>query len=215
MNRDGRLSTELRWTASLGPGIPIRTGESAMPGVKTASKPPGKLTRQLLFSEALGHQTAPPVEEQPPPSHTSMADAEQGATMDRILQEISAVNHKLEGMDSAITSLTAEAKSMRSDIASFQMQVSGLDQRVTTMETQITSWADRDQELLHLHSKLIDLKDRSRRNNVHLEGAEIHSYLRETLPKLTDITFDPTLEFQRVHRLGPKRRDYINRPVQL
>ncbi|KAJ1116966.1 hypothetical protein NDU88_005167 [Pleurodeles waltl] len=42
--------------------------------------------------------------------------------------------------------------------------------------------------------------------------ADIHSYLRETLPKLTGITFGPPLEFQRVHRLGHKRWDDTNRP---
>ncbi|KAJ1163147.1 hypothetical protein NDU88_003610 [Pleurodeles waltl] len=105
--------------------------------------------------------------------------------MDRILQEISAVCRKLESMDSAMNSLTAETKSMRLDIAGFQTQVSGLDQRVTTVESQVASWVDRDQELLHLHSKLIDLEDRSHRNNIRLlgfpenvEGVDIYSYLR-------------------------------------
>ncbi|KAJ1188925.1 hypothetical protein NDU88_005681 [Pleurodeles waltl] len=87
------------------------------------------------------------------------------------------------------------------------------------VETRITSWVDRDQELLYFRSKLIDLEDRSHTDNVHflgflenIEGADIHSYLRATLPKLTDITFDPPLEFQRVHRLGPKRQDDANHP---
>ncbi|KAJ1108960.1 hypothetical protein NDU88_006330 [Pleurodeles waltl] len=40
-----------------------------------------------------------------------------------------------------------------------------------------------------------------------MKGADIPSYLRDMLPKLTDITFDPPLEFQRAHRLGPKRHD--------
>ncbi|KAJ1143387.1 hypothetical protein NDU88_009696 [Pleurodeles waltl] len=104
--------------------------------------------------------------------------------MDRILQEILAVSRKLESMDSAMTSLTAETKSMRLDIAGFQTQVSGLHQRVTTVESQVASWVDRDQELLHLRSKLMDLEDRSRRNNIRLlgypeniEGADIYSYL--------------------------------------
>ncbi|KAJ1097978.1 hypothetical protein NDU88_003094 [Pleurodeles waltl] len=148
-----------------------------------------------------------------------MADATQSATMDRILQEILAVGRKLEGMDNAMASLTAEMKSMCLDIAGFQTQVTGLDQRVTSVETQIASWVDRDQELLYLHSKLINLEDRSCRNNVcflgfpeNIEGVDIYSYLRETLPKLAGITFDPPLEFQRVHRLGPKRRDGTNRP---
>ncbi|KAJ1156366.1 hypothetical protein NDU88_009088 [Pleurodeles waltl] len=108
---------------------------------------------------------------------------------------------------------------MRLEIAGLQLQVTGLDQQVTLVETHIASWTDRDQELLYLRSKLIDLEDRSHRNNVHfhgfpenIEGTDIHSYLQETLPKLTGITFDLPLEFQRVHRLGPKWRDVANRP---
>ncbi|KAJ1134861.1 hypothetical protein NDU88_001307 [Pleurodeles waltl] len=68
-----------------------------------------------------------------------------GATMDRILQEISAVGRKLEGMDNTMASLTVETKSMRLDIAGLQSQVTGLDQRVTTVEAHIASWVDRDQ----------------------------------------------------------------------
>ncbi|KAJ1171052.1 hypothetical protein NDU88_002923 [Pleurodeles waltl] len=139
----------------------------------------------------------------------------QGATMDCILQEISAVGRKLEGMDNAMVTLTAETRSMRLDIAGFQSQMSGLYQQ----------WKPKwppgliDLELSHLRSKLMDLEDRSRRNNVRLlgfpegaEGADILSYLRDMLPKLTDITFDPPLEFQRAHRLGPKRQVGSDRP---
>ncbi|KAJ1165995.1 hypothetical protein NDU88_006408 [Pleurodeles waltl] len=107
----------------------------------------------------------------------------QGATMDCILLEVSAVGRKLEGMDSAMGSLTAETKFMRLDVAGFQLQVTGLDQRVALVETHIASLADRDQELLYLQSKLIVLEDRSLRDNVHflgfpenIEGADIHSY---------------------------------------
>ncbi|KAJ1140979.1 hypothetical protein NDU88_007316 [Pleurodeles waltl] len=108
---------------------------------------------------------------------------------------------------------------MRLDIAGFQSRVLELEQRVSTVETHITSFADRDHELLYLRSKLIYLEDRSRKDNVSffgfpetIEGVDIHSYLRKTLPKLTGLTFDPPLEFQRVHSLGPKRRDNTNRP---
>ncbi|KAJ1216188.1 hypothetical protein NDU88_003794 [Pleurodeles waltl] len=125
----------------------------------------------------------------------------------------------MEGMDSAMVALMAEKRSMRLEIAGFQSQISGLDQRVSTVETQVASWTDKDQELMHLRSKLTDLEDRSRRNNICLlgfpegiEGTDILSYLRDILPKLTDITFDPPLESERVHRLGPKRQDGKGRP---
>ncbi|KAJ1120223.1 hypothetical protein NDU88_008397 [Pleurodeles waltl] len=189
---------------------------------KTTSKVTGKPARQLLFSEALRQQKHPSVEDSLPLPRANMADETQGATMDRILQEILAVSRKLESMDNAMVALTAETRSMRLDIAGFQSQMSGLNQRVTKVETQVASWTNRDLELSHLRSKLTDLEDRSCRNNVRLlgfpdgvEGADIFSYLRDILPKLTDITFDPPLEFQRTHRLGPKRQDGNGRPAQL
>ncbi|KAJ1151091.1 hypothetical protein NDU88_003878 [Pleurodeles waltl] len=125
---------------------------------------------------------------------SDMADAPQGATIDYILQEISAVGHRLEGMDSRMISLTEETKSMRLDIAGFQSRVATLEQQVTVVETQATLTADRDQELLYLRRKVIDLEDRSRRDNVRflgfpeeIEGAGAQSFvkniLRSTSPK--------------------------------
>ncbi|KAJ1208770.1 hypothetical protein NDU88_004153 [Pleurodeles waltl] len=193
-----------------------------MPRGKVTGKSSGKPTRQLLFSEALRQQKYPPAQDPPPHPHTTtdnMAEGSQGASMDRILQGISAVGRKLEGMDSAMVALTAETRFMRLEIAGFQSQISGLDQRVTTVETQVASWTDSGQELIYLHCKLMDFEDRSRRNNIRLlglpegiEGTDLISYLRDILPKLTDITFDPPLEFERVHRLGPKRQDGKGRP---
>ncbi|KAJ1127552.1 hypothetical protein NDU88_005951 [Pleurodeles waltl] len=132
-----------------------------MPRGKTKGKALGKPARQLLFSEALRQQKHSPVVDPLTPLHTNtnMTEDTQGASTDRILQEISAVGRKLEGMDNAMVALTAETRSMRLEIAGFQSQISGLDQRVTTVEAQATSWANRDQELLHLRSWLTDLED--------------------------------------------------------
>ncbi|KAJ1211039.1 hypothetical protein NDU88_006401 [Pleurodeles waltl] len=139
--------------------------------------------------------------------------------MDHILQEISAVGRRLEGMDSMMTSLTEDTKSMRLEIAGFQSRVTTLEQRVTTVETQATLTSDRDQELLYLCSKVLDLEDRSLRDNVRflgfreeIEGADVQSFPKNTLHQLTGLTFDPPLEFQRAHRMGPKRQEGTNRP---
>ncbi|KAJ1206254.1 hypothetical protein NDU88_001663 [Pleurodeles waltl] len=101
-------------------------------------------------------------------------------------------------MDNAMASLTAETKSICLDIAGFQSQVTGLEQGVAMVETHVTTSQDRDQELLYFCSKMIDLEDRSRRDNIWflgfpetIEGTDIHSFLRETLPKLTGLTLDP------------------------
>ncbi|KAJ1218988.1 hypothetical protein NDU88_006559 [Pleurodeles waltl] len=165
-----------------------------MPGNKPSNKHLGKPARQLLFSEALRQNRAlswTPQEHltnQP----SEMADASQGATMDRILQEISAVGRRLEGMYSRMISITEETKSMRLDIAGFPSRVTTLEQRVKTVETQATLAADRDQEFLYVRSKVIDLDNSSRRDNVRflgfpeeIEGTDAQAFLKNILPQLT------------------------------
>ncbi|KAJ1119291.1 hypothetical protein NDU88_007477 [Pleurodeles waltl] len=106
-----------------------RTGEPAMPRGKATDKSLGKPARQLLFSEALRQQKHPQAEDTLLHPHITgnMAEGTQGASMDRMLQEISAVGRKLEGIDSAMVALTAETRSMRLRIADFQSQISRLD----------------------------------------------------------------------------------------
>ncbi|KAJ1150407.1 hypothetical protein NDU88_003200 [Pleurodeles waltl] len=184
-----------------------------MPGGRSSTKNSGKLVRQLLFYEALLHSKvhlSTPVGQQAARHHT-MTHSAQESTMDRILQEISAVGRRLEEMDNSMASLTGKTKFIHLDIAGFQSRVTGLEQQVTTVEAHVASSQDRDQELLYLRNKMIYLEDRSWRDNVRvlgfpetIEGADIHSFLREMLPKLTGITFDPPLEFQRAQRLGPQ-----------
>ncbi|KAJ1099891.1 hypothetical protein NDU88_004984 [Pleurodeles waltl] len=148
-----------------------------------------------------------------------MTDSEQVTTMDCILQEITVASRRLEGMDTAIISLTLETKSMHSEIAGFQTRVTVLEHRMANMESHVHKALDKDQELLFLHSKLPDLEDRSRRDNIrifrfpeHAEGTDTSSFLYSVLPKLTKIAFDPPLEFRRSHRLGPKRKDGTSKP---
>ncbi|KAJ1141947.1 hypothetical protein NDU88_008275 [Pleurodeles waltl] len=193
-----------------------------MPGGQSSHKNSGKPARQLLFSGGLLQtKGAPPtLAAQPSATHHDMADSAQESTMDRIPQEILAAGRRLEGMDSAMVSLTAETKSIRMEIASFQTRVLGLEQRVSKVEAHASSFQDRDQEILFLRSKLTDLEDRSRRDNVRfigfpesIEGEDLHRFLRDTLPRLTGITFEPPLEFQRAHRLGPRRPGTDVRPT--
>ncbi|KAJ1110002.1 hypothetical protein NDU88_007357 [Pleurodeles waltl] len=122
-------------------------------------------------------------------------------------------------MDASISSLTLETNSMRSDIAGFQSRVTGMEHRMGTLEAHVTTVQDRDQDLLYLRSKTMDLEDRSRRDNIRLfgipeneEGPDVQAFLCSILPKLTSLTFDPPLEFQRAHRVGPKRPYVASRP---
>ncbi|KAJ1116022.1 hypothetical protein NDU88_004241 [Pleurodeles waltl] len=198
-----------------------------MPSNKPNHKRVSKPAQQLLFSEALQHKrstptTTSPQTSPPPTEHTTMADKDHPTTLDWILQEITTVCRRIEGMDASITSLTLETKSMQSEIASFQSRLTGLEQRMGLVEAQATVSWDRDQDLLYLRSKLTDMEDRSRRDNIRLhgipeneEGADMQAFLSSTLPKLTSLDFDPPIEFQQAHRIGPKRSDNPSRPQPL
>ncbi|KAJ1165056.1 hypothetical protein NDU88_005486 [Pleurodeles waltl] len=192
-----------------------------MPGGRSSHKNMGKPARQLLFSEVLLQVKWAPLQmaTQPSTIHQEMANPAQEPTMDRILQEISAVGCRLEGIDNAMVSMAVETKSIRTDIASFQTRVLGLEQRVLKVEAHASSFQDRDQELLFLLSKLTDLEDRSRRDNIHfigfpenIEGEDLHRFLRDTLPRMTGTIFEPPLEFQRANGLGPQRTGTDARP---
>ncbi|KAJ1099016.1 hypothetical protein NDU88_004120 [Pleurodeles waltl] len=122
-------------------------------------------------------------------------------------------------MDASISSLTLETKSMRSDIAGFQSRVTGLENRMGNLEAHMTTVQDRNQDLLYLRSKITDLEDRSRRDIIRLfrfpeneTGSDVQAFLGSVLPKLTSLTFDQPLEFQLVHRVGPKHPDGASRP---
>ncbi|KAJ1152561.1 hypothetical protein NDU88_005336 [Pleurodeles waltl] len=179
-----------------------------MPDSNPNHKLTGKPEQQLLFSEAL-HQKRPTsmaakTRASPPPTQPAMtSDREQSTIMERILHEITAVSHRIEGMDASISSLTLETKSMRPDIAGFQSRVTDLEHRMGSLETQMATSQDRDQDLLYLKSKLTDLEDRSRRGNIRLlgipeneEGTDMQTFLSSTLSKVTSLDFDPPLEFQ-------------------
>ncbi|KAJ1208632.1 hypothetical protein NDU88_004015 [Pleurodeles waltl] len=171
-----------------------------MPVSKPNHKPTSKPARQLLFSEALHQKRSTPMATEThasPPSiqPTIISDKEQPTTMERILHEITAIGRRIEGIDASISSLTLETTSMRSDIASFQSRVTGLEHRMESLETQIATSQDRDQDLLYLKSKLTDLEDRSRRDNICLlgipeneEGTDIQAFLSSTLSKLHNWT---------------------------
>ncbi|KAJ1130440.1 hypothetical protein NDU88_008793 [Pleurodeles waltl] len=91
---------------------------------------------------------------------------------------------------------------MRSDIASFQSRVTGSEHCVGTLETNMTTIQDRDQDLSYLRSKVTDLEDRSRKDNICLfgipeneEGPDVQAFLSSVLSKLNSLSFDLPLEF--------------------
>ncbi|KAJ1138582.1 hypothetical protein NDU88_004963 [Pleurodeles waltl] len=65
--------------------------------------------------------------------------------MEHILREVMAVGRQLEGMDTMISDLTAETKSICVDIAGFQDRVEGVELRLTAVEECLNTIPDRDQ----------------------------------------------------------------------
>ncbi|KAJ1114436.1 hypothetical protein NDU88_002673 [Pleurodeles waltl] len=80
----------------------------------------------------------------------AMANSHSDTAMEHILQGISAVGRCLETMDSKITDLSADSKSIRVDIASFQATVSELDHRLHAIENQMASLPDNKPKLQYL-----------------------------------------------------------------
>ncbi|KAJ1080414.1 hypothetical protein NDU88_000621 [Pleurodeles waltl] len=108
---------------------------SALPTDKSNGKP----ACQLLFSEALAHQGPGPHQQLPhvteaPDAHTG---TQPDSTMDHILQEITAVGKRLEGMDTKISELTAESRSLCIDIPRFKARVMGHDHRLSLVEDKL------------------------------------------------------------------------------
>ncbi|KAJ1113425.1 hypothetical protein NDU88_001671 [Pleurodeles waltl] len=177
-----------------------------------AGKAAGKHTCQLLFSEAISFPRlmASPAALVVPSSTAPSAEARSDTAMERILQEITAVGCRLEAMDLKITDLSMASNSIRSGIASFKGKVTNLDHRLLDVEGQLAILLERDSELQFLCANLMDLKDRSQRDNVsflgipeHKESTDVRANLRELLPELTGLISSPILEFQRAHRISP------------
>ncbi|KAJ1210284.1 hypothetical protein NDU88_005650 [Pleurodeles waltl] len=109
--------------------------------------------------------------------------------MDRILQEITVVGRRLEGMDTKISVLAAQSRSIRSDIASFQDKVTNMDRRLFLMEDKLNSLPNRDQEWQCFRDKFTDLEDQSGRDNIHsfgipeqAEGTDVKTFLITNIP---------------------------------
>ncbi|KAJ1166375.1 hypothetical protein NDU88_006779 [Pleurodeles waltl] len=91
-------------------------------------------------------------------------------------------------MYSKITEPTAKTKSIHSVIQVFQDTVEGVEQRIGAVEDCLNSRLDRDQELILLRNKLMDLEDNFLQ---WAKGADIKAFLKSILPTLMGIIFSP------------------------
>ncbi|KAJ1138615.1 hypothetical protein NDU88_004996 [Pleurodeles waltl] len=82
-----------------------------------------------------------------PSSTDAPVDSPPDTAMERILKEISAVGRRVEAMDSKITDLSADSKSIRADIAGFQDIVTDLDHGLHTIESKVAGLPDNESEL--------------------------------------------------------------------
>ncbi|KAJ1191049.1 hypothetical protein NDU88_000366 [Pleurodeles waltl] len=176
-----------------------------MPG----AKPSGKHSLQLLFSEAIA--LPKPMASQTIPSSFAapLADPRSADATEHILQEITAVGRRLEAMDSKISDLSRASTAIRAGIAPFQVTVTDLDHRLTTVEDRLAMLPEQNTELQFPRAKIMDLEDMSRRANVrffgipeHKESSDVKAFLKDILHKLTVLAFSPPLEFQRAHRIS-------------
>ncbi|KAJ1119687.1 hypothetical protein NDU88_007872 [Pleurodeles waltl] len=115
---------------------------TALPHTMTMprDKPPGKPAYQLLFSEVLAQQwpvpvmTVPPMTDPPETVQSPKSDI----SMERIQQEIILVGRRLKSMDTKISDLVAESRSIHNDIASFQDRVTNINHVLPQWKTNST-----------------------------------------------------------------------------
>ncbi|KAJ1125952.1 hypothetical protein NDU88_004365 [Pleurodeles waltl] len=101
-------------------------------------------------------------------------------------------------------------------------QVTDLDHRHHTVESQVASLPDNEPKLQYLKHKLRDLEDWSRRDNVRffglpekIEGTDMRAFFRDFSPTITGLTFFPALEFQRAPIIGPLHKQTAERPCPI
>ncbi|KAJ1128060.1 hypothetical protein NDU88_006447 [Pleurodeles waltl] len=192
-----------------------------MPSVKPSIKPSSKPVRQPLFMEDL-LQASPMTTTKGLPV-SGQADNPAGSApdtkIDCILQETKALGRRLEGRESNISAITAETKPICMNIVGFQNCVTDLEHCISVVVDCLNTLPERDQELIFFRSKVIDLEDRGRRDNVHFfgfsertEGSVIKVFLKTILPACTGLTSEPPLGLQRAHRMGPLWKDSSSRP---
>ncbi|KAJ1185228.1 hypothetical protein NDU88_002022 [Pleurodeles waltl] len=145
--------------------------------------------------------------------------AQPDSMIERILQEIAVVGRRFKGMDTRISELNLEFWSLRTNIAGFQDRVTGLDQRLTLVDDKLNQPTATSQ---FLRDKLMDLEDRSCRDNVcffgvpeRAEGIDARAFLQDIIPTITGLSFSPLLEFQRAYRIGPLHKDARGKPRQM
>ncbi|KAJ1124273.1 hypothetical protein NDU88_002734 [Pleurodeles waltl] len=92
-------------------------------------KTTGKCMHQLLNSDAISPPPtmAPPAVTLSPNPTGAFVDTHPDTAMERILQEITAVGHRLEAINSKIMDLSTNSKPIRADRAGFQDKVTDLD----------------------------------------------------------------------------------------
>ncbi|KAJ1216715.1 hypothetical protein NDU88_004316 [Pleurodeles waltl] len=194
-----------------------------MPGGKSGHKPTGKPSRQLLFSEALQHKrTAPPTAGlNTAPTQPTFHDGRQRSTCNYGTD--TAGDYRCQPPDRGdgffyfLLDIGDQIHTNRH--RKLPLSVTGLEHCMGIQETHMSTIQDKDQDLSYLRSKMTDLEDRSRRDNIRLpgipeneEGPDMQAFLSSVIPKLTSISFDPLLEFQRAHRVGRKHPDGASRP---
>ncbi|KAJ1117723.1 hypothetical protein NDU88_005920 [Pleurodeles waltl] len=177
-----------------------------MPRGTSAGKSIGKPVRQLLFTEAFQHSRSMISNKglkKEDLSHTSAGPA-QNATIERILEEVTAVDRRLEGMDSTISSLVAETKSIRLDIVGFQSRVTGLEQRadqllivarshfpLKTEDYEVRFVADFSKETNNHRKAFLSLRPRLRKLDVKyslFNPDDLRLFLDDLLAQALDMT---------------------------
>ncbi|KAJ1097218.1 hypothetical protein NDU88_002343 [Pleurodeles waltl] len=188
-----------------------------MPSGTSGSKHPGKPAQQLLFTEALlqAHPMAAAMGMWVSSGADDSAGPVPDTTMDCILQEITALGHRLQGMNSNIAALTAEAKSIYTNIAGFQNRMTDLEHLISAAEERLKGDENSSSSAAKSSTWRTEVTGTMYAflafRNVQRE-LDVKGFLENILPALTGLTFKRPLELQRPHHVGLLQQDGSSRP---
>lgn len=136
--------------------------------------------------------------------HASMSNAVLIAEITEVISKL--MDEKLKKINDSLTTMVAQnaerLASAEERISTAENSVKSLQTKVTEMETQLET----------VNEKLMDLENRSRRDNLKIlylkegiEGTDSKKILESMLPKLLGLETDKGIvKIDRAHRVGPK-----------
>ncbi|KAJ1151922.1 hypothetical protein NDU88_004701 [Pleurodeles waltl] len=152
-----------------------------------------KPSMQFLFIEAVASK----------PRDGKDVDSQHDVAMDSILQELSSLKITMKKVAYNTSKTLLYVQSILHDLASFSACLTGAGSPLDRIDSQLSSAIDWEQDHNYLQKTTVDLENWNHHNNLCfsgvpeiLEGTDMLGFLHDFLLSLTQLSFEPLLEFK-------------------